>query len=129
MADKISWGPILAGVGVGVVGALVYANYAQAANPAAGSNATTYSLNITPGAQTATFPRSSTIVLALPNGANWATTGTPVNGLPITVTQPTGNQTFNITASANPGNMAPLTLSWTDSGGTAQTTNLQITLT
>lgn len=128
MADKISWGPILAGVGVGVVGALVYANYAQAASTPAAAG-TTYSLNITPGAQTATFPRSSTIVLALPNGANWATTGTPVNGLPITVTQPTGNQTFNITASANPGNMAPLTLSWTDSGGTAQTTNLQITLT
>jgi hypothetical protein len=123
---KMNWLPIAAGVGVGVGALLLWQNYAKAA-PALG--AANSQINLQPGQQTANIPRSTTVTLALPAGAAWTTAGTPIQGLPIAITQPSGNQTFNITASANPGNMAPVTASWVDSTGTAQTTTVNITLT
>lgn len=123
---KINWLPVLAAVGVGAVGLLVWQNYANAQPNTLPANS---QVNLAPGQQAVNVPRSSTVTLALPAGASWTTAGTPIVGLPISFTQPAGAQTFNVTASANPGQMAPITASWVDSTGTAQTTTVNVTLT
>lgn len=109
------------------MGLLVWQNYARAQPNALPNGATRVVLQ--PGQMSVAVVRSSTVTLTLPAGASWTTSGTPIVGLPISFTQPSGTQTFNIMASANPGQMAPITASWVDSTGAPQTTTVNVQLT
>lgn len=124
MAAK-NWVPVAAGVGVGVVALLLWQKYASASQSALPANS---QVTLQPGQQSATAQRSTTVSLALPTGASWTTAGLAIQGI-TAVAQPTGTQIFNIVVSATPGAMTPVTASWTDVAGKAQTSTVNITIT
>jgi hypothetical protein len=125
------WVPIAAGVGVGIVGILLYQKYAAAATPAAApavlpsAAPASATVSLQPGATTVSVMRGGSVILALPAGASWSTATTPVSPLQAGATQPTGNQSMNLTAAASPG-ITIMTANWVDSSGNAQITTINV---
>ena len=118
---------VLLAVAAGVVGLVIYGNEksAAAATPSSALPATA-TVTLTPGGNiAANVAPGGSVVLVLPTGASWTTTGTPVSPIPTTSAQPSGNQSFNVVMSSAVGQY-PLTASWVDSTGTAQTTQIAV---
>jgi hypothetical protein len=126
--DSKKWLPIAAGVGVGIVGLLIYQKYAVAAPAAAPAIApaqypASATVALQPGATTVAVAPNGSVVLTLPAGASWSTSTTPIPSLASTGVQPTGTQSMNVTMGASSG---VITANWTDSSGNAQSTTINV---
>lgn len=119
------WLPIIAGVGVGAVGLLLWQKHAAASAPALPASTTPSSVQVglQPGATTVAVAKGGGVILVLPTGATWSTATTPVTPLNPTAAQPTGNISFNVTMGAASG---IITANWIDSSGRAQSTTINV---
>jgi len=122
--------PILGGVVAGAVALLIYQKYAAAATPAAtpalpSAAPASAQVNLQPGQTTISVSKSGNVILALPSGASWSTSTTPIVPLAASGVQPTGTMNFNVQMSGAAG-VYPLTANWVDSTGTAQSTTINI---
>lgn len=119
------WVPIVAGVGVGAVGLLLWQKHAAASTPPAALPAAPASaqVGLQPGATTVSVAKNGSVLLTLPTGANWSTSTQPITPLNPTAVQPAGNQAMNITMGTAYG---ILVANWVDSGGTAQSTTINV---
>jgi len=128
---KLDWTSVALGAGVGVVVGLAFKAFTTpAATPAAlpAATAPTTAATTTPvpmnvtlaaGEQTVSPKVGQQVNLSLPAGGTWKSAS--VNGTPQTLS---GSQTFAFDA---PATNIDMSITWTDSTGTAQSSILHIT--
>jgi hypothetical protein len=112
-----------------VVGGGAYWYYRSKATPAATAATTSTSssnptVTLAPGSQTTTVVHGGAVLVSLPTGASWSTTGTPITPLATGATQPSGTQSYSLLTST--AGTYTLTANWTDSTGAAQQTTFTV---
>jgi hypothetical protein len=122
---KKNWLPLAIGTAGGAVGLMVYEKRAAAMAPALPPASTSAQVGLQPGATTVSVSKNGSVLLTLPTGASWATSGHAITPLNPTAVQPTGSIAFNVTMSAQTG-VFPLTANWVDSSGVAKSTTINI---
>ena len=118
-ALKKHW-PILAAVGVAVVGIVVYEKHAKASTPSLPSST---QVALQPGATAVAIAKNGSILLTLPTGATW----TSLQPLQASATPPSGSAAFNVTFGTQTGTF-PLVATWVDSTGKTQTTTVNVSV-
>jgi hypothetical protein len=124
--------PTLAGLGLGVIGTLLYVGSQQAPKS---SSPSVVSAVLTPGASpTGTggttnvgpVAPNGTVQLTLPAGASWSTATTPnITGVAAGTAMPTGNQMMTLNAGTASFSVICY---WTDSSGVGQITTVNVTV-
>jgi hypothetical protein len=117
---------VVAGIVAAVAGLIYYEKTAAASSPALAQPGTV-TVNLQPGGTTVAVAKGGTVTLVLPQGASWATTNaiSPVQA--GSVAPSAGNPAYSLVMSTVAG-VTPITASWVDSTGTAQTTTVNISV-